>query len=316
MFVVVSIFGVIAYRIRQREKSASQLGRFFQGIVILSYLCFGAIVCSIDQLITSNITPFLIACTGLAVTLLMSPVSAVVYYGVSYVLLYHIVSWSQPNQEILLSVRVNSISAAGIGFGVALMMWRNNVMRIKQNMQIEAHRIELEKKNKQLERLAIQDPLTGLLNRTAFLQCVNKEIGRIRDTASEAALILMDIDYFKQINDNFGHPVGDRILIDISEMLTRLLRKNDIAARFGGEEFIILLPETSQQDAQKVAEKLRAGIEAYSITTQGEAPQVTASFGVAPLIADEADPFNSCYSKADKALYYAKQKGRNCIETV
>jgi len=123
---------------------------------------------------------------------------------------------------------------------------------------------------------------------------------------------LLDIDYFKQINDAHGHIAGDEVLRGVVKLVGRLLRKVDIFARYGGEEFILLLPEADLEQGIAVAEKLRLALAAQTVDLgDGQLIQVTASFGVAALAGDETS--RSLISLADEALYDAKHRGRNCV---
>ena len=126
-------------------------------------------------------------------------------------------------------------------------------------------------------------------------------------------MIMLDIDHFKQVNDTYGHPTGDSLLVGLATMMARTLRSGDVVARFGGEEFAILLPDTALPEGLNVAERLREAIEQYPFSVGGQPVRVTASLGVAPLLPERNDAFNACYRAADNALYQAKNDGRNCV---
>ncbi len=122
------------------------------------------------------------------------------------------------------------------------------------------------------------------------------------------SLVMVDVDFFKKINDTYGHGVGDKVLVNISELFLSLLRDEDIVCRWGGEEFVILLPSANLKDALSLAEKLRGRIEMMEIET---VHKVTASFGVTQVRVD--DDLKSAVDRADSALYRAKNAGRNCV---
>lgn len=166
----------------------------------------------------------------------------------------------------------------------------------------------MKKKNEHLQYIASHDPLTGLYNRTYFMEMVDGEVIRNKRMDGEACIILLDIDYFKQINDNVGHPAGDKILKDTAKIITSQLRQSDVPARLGGEEFIILLTETNLESGRVVSEKLRKEIQDFSFQFEGQCLNITASLGVAKL----EDSFDTCYRQVDQALYNAKKQGRNC----
>ncbi|MGB9586455.1 MAG: sensor domain-containing diguanylate cyclase, partial [Anaerolineales bacterium] len=132
----------------------------------------------------------------------------------------------------------------------------------------------------EVQRLAITDALTGLYNRRFFFERAVQELDRSRRYHHPLAIMMMDLDHFKKVNDKFGHPAGDLVLETIAQIARKQLRQSDIAARFGGEEFIFLLPETTPQQAEKIADRLRLSIAEYSIPYEGKIITVTASFGI------------------------------------
>jgi diguanylate cyclase (GGDEF)-like protein len=153
------------------------------------------------------------------------------------------------------------------------------------------------------------DALTGLANRRAVEEILAAEISRAQRFAHQLAVVLLDLDRFKEINDSFGHAAGDVMLRAVSRLLTSLARQGDTVARWGGEEFVVVLPETDPQGAQRFAERLRRTIEAHSV---GEM-QTTTSCGVASMVAE--DTVEALLGAADQALYRAKANGRNRTET-
>lgn len=168
----------------------------------------------------------------------------------------------------------------------------------------------LENKNKEYEIMASTDSLTGLYNRHKFSQLYISSYRSMIQRDNDMAIILLDIDFFKKVNDNYGHNVGDIVLVQVSHALLKTLRNIDIVCRWGGEEFVILLPTASLENASVLAEKLRKNIEELDIDLVGN---ISASFGVSCIV--EGDDMNSAIARADKALYLAKNSGRNCVKT-
>lgn len=172
--------------------------------------------------------------------------------------------------------------------------------------------------NETLLRFAFTDFLTGLKTRGFFEQQLALELARAERRGTSLAVLMIDIDHFKRLNDTFGHQVGDIVLRDLSAILTRELREIDTAARYGGEEFILLLPETDLPGAKLVAQRLRTAVEqaAFSVGTNTASGQkterVTISIGVA-LFPEEARLKPDLLEAADVALYEAKAQGRNCV---
>jgi diguanylate cyclase (GGDEF)-like protein len=153
------------------------------------------------------------------------------------------------------------------------------------------------------------DSLTGLSNRRALEEALAAEISRAHRFAHELAVVLLDLDRFKEINDNFGHAAGDVMLRAVSRLLTSLARQGDTVARWGGEEFVVVLPETDLAGAERFAERLRRTIEAQSVGDM----HTSASCGVATMLPD--DSAENLLRAADTALYQAKANGRNRTET-
>lgn len=164
-----------------------------------------------------------------------------------------------------------------------------------------------------LSKLALLDPLTELLNRRKIEMELDLELKKSRRLGLPLSLIFCDLDYFKQINDQYGHPVGDEVLKGVSRHLQAGIREYDRAARYGGEEFLIMLPQTKAEIAVEIAERLRLSIERWRLIHQEKLwPfSVTISLGVAELNRDES--LESLIDRADKALYRAKQGGRNAV---
>lgn len=169
--------------------------------------------------------------------------------------------------------------------------------------------IDLRKKNEEIiNNMSLTDPLTGLKNRRFLDGVIEKEMARSTRYNLKMSIVIIDLDFFKHINDTYGHPAGDSVLVRVSKVISETIRSSDIPARLGGEEFLILLPDTSLYGAFSVAEKIRKNIEAVS---HPEATFVTASFGVAERYENES--VNDLYKRADNALYLAKERGRNRV---
>ncbi len=171
--------------------------------------------------------------------------------------------------------------------------------------------IEHRQMEEKLEFFANTDTLTQLCNRRRFLEYLEKEISRFRRYSNPAIILIFDIDHFKQVNDTYGHQVGDKVLRLVAQTCKDNLRVNDLIGRYGGEEFIVLLPETNKKQALLVAEKIRHAIENLQIPQQKEYLSVTISIGIAPFQDGKPISEDILIRNADKALYEAKNSGRN-----
>jgi diguanylate cyclase len=161
---------------------------------------------------------------------------------------------------------------------------------------------------------ALRDPLTGLPNRLAYDERLATESARWSRYKAPLTMIIWDVDHFKQINDTYGHKAGDKTLVIIADLLTDNCRQTDFVARFGGEEFIMLLPDTAKESGLILAEKIRAIIEKSGFNAGGKAVSVTISCGITQYLDEDEDRTDALFERADQALYSAKSKGRNrCI---
>jgi diguanylate cyclase (GGDEF)-like protein len=171
---------------------------------------------------------------------------------------------------------------------------------------------ELQKANEELRKMALKDGLTGLYNHRYFQDLMDHELSRARRYKKPFSLIMLDLDHFKKINDHYGHPVGDVVLKGVSEAIQNSIRDCDFAARYGGDEFAVVLPETELKGAAMAAERMRKAVEDLEIATNGIDIDVSISIGVTcyHTLADKKDK-SEIISEADKALYKSKKKGRN-----
>jgi diguanylate cyclase (GGDEF)-like protein len=162
-------------------------------------------------------------------------------------------------------------------------------------------------------QLAVRDALTGLYNRRAFNELLAAAIAN-EDRRGEGrlGLVMLDVDHFKKLNDTYGHPAGDAALRSLARLLGQHLRKGDQAARFGGEEFVVILPGSEEERSLQAAERLRTALSKHRFVHEGARIPLTASFGVAVWPADGREP-EALLAAADRGLYSAKQSGRNRV---
>lgn len=161
-----------------------------------------------------------------------------------------------------------------------------------------------------LESLATRDQMTGMYRRDAFLALLDQSLAQSRRDQRPTSILIIDLDNFKEINDRHGHLTGDRVIIDFSTKVQQILRRGDAVGRYGGDEFLILLPDTTKEDAYSVADRIRSmAAENWS----REIPAYTVSIGVAPLMTGRTDSA-ALIDVADKALYAAKKAGKNYVE--
>jgi diguanylate cyclase (GGDEF)-like protein len=162
----------------------------------------------------------------------------------------------------------------------------------------------------EVQKQAITDPLTGIYNRRGFYELGRREVERAHRFGRPLTALMIDIDLFKQVNDTYGHLIGDQVLAGVASRIEHELRQVDLPGRYGGDEFIALLPETDLPSAFQAAERLRKSINQGIYQTENEPVQITASIGLAEL-QEPGDTLETLIERADQALYMAKQSGRN-----
>ncbi len=180
---------------------------------------------------------------------------------------------------------------------------------VNKARELTKKNVELEKARSRIEELLRTDDLTGISNRRAFMEFFEKIFSLSRRHSSSLSLVMIDLDNFKEINDSFGHQTGDKVLIKTGELLADNVRQEDMAARIGGDEFSVLLPETSQKEAVDFARRLRVKIE--EIKLEGVSHRLSASFGVAEL--GEEESRKEFMQRADENLYKAKNSGKDGV---
>jgi diguanylate cyclase (GGDEF)-like protein len=218
--------------------------------------------------------------------------------------------------------------AAIVGVGLSLMLGDLRASREelraahdeleRKNRELEERVAErtqaLREANRRLEAIASTDALTGIANRWHFLEVAQREVHRRRgaDSDSGLALLMLDLDHFKQVNDTYGHPAGDHVLHTLALAIRDNIRPLDLCGRFGGEEFLILLPDADGETTRAVAERLRESVASTRFEYQGQLLEVTVSVGLA--VWDGQEDVDELIQRADTALYRAKDRGRNRVE--
>jgi len=188
--------------------------------------------------------------------------------------------------------------------------------RVRIHYNIKRLQEELKATNRRLEELSNTDGLTKLYNRRYFMELLELEFQRAHRYQSKFGYVMMDIDHFKDFNDNYGHLLGDRILYEIAQILQENLRVNDVVGRYGGEEFALFMPETDLKGALVVAERYRKRVEDFVLVEGGKKFKVTISLGVACYPNPGINSVDDLIRLADNALYKAKRNGRNRVEVV
>ncbi|WP_347353772.1 sensor domain-containing diguanylate cyclase [Acetoanaerobium noterae] len=201
----------------------------------------------------------------------------------------------------------NSINLVSIIRDVTQKVILEEVLEAREKQYKELAK-ELERKNISLSERVSIDNLTGIKNRYYFDERIKEEVDLAKRQKASFSLLLFDLDHFKLVNDNFGHDVGDKVLKRVTDAVSKIIRSYDIFARWGGEEFVVLMPNTTEAEAVPAAEKIRKTVEDIS---HPDIEKITISIGIAIWEAD--DDVDQIFVKADKALYTAKNQGRNRV---
>ncbi len=196
---------------------------------------------------------------------------------------------------------------------IFLNLWSQNNVLTELANKYEAALEKITIQNEELKKLAFKDHLTGLFQRRVFDNILLKEVSRSIRHQSFLSIAMLDLDHFKLVNDDFGHAVGDTVLISISHILLALMREADLVCRFGGEEFVILMPNTQLSDAQLIAERIRLAVENEIFSTEKNDLKVTISIGIAEFHSAHEKTPEELLKKADDCLYQAKHNGRNQV---
>lgn len=309
LILFVSIIGLILIKISTKydENKFKNIYKLLVPTLTSLLLSLIAIMNSFDQVKSGYISSVFIANLIIfsAVIMLRFPLNLPVYLIPFLTYLGGLVTF-QHNAELLISNSIN-----GLIFFLAVILISTGIYNY--HWEEITKNIVLEAINLNLNYMSSHDPLTGLLNRRSFGIKVAEKMKIITETKELATLIWVDIDHFKHVNDKFGHPIGDIVLKEVSHILMEHIKTTDLVTRWGGEEFLIFLFQTSIDETYVLANKIRLGIQNKVILADEFKIQITASFGVSLLKDNFSNSFDTSYKAADTALYKAKNQGRNQV---
>ncbi len=279
------------------------------GLMIMVF-AFGIAITAIDQLIFTNVTPFIIASLVCGIVFYTRPRDSIIIYTLGVIVFVIVMGIIITDGSVRLSNQVNGLTIGALGMFLSLIQWQRKVINIEQAQMIEHQQNELKESNERLNYLASHDLLTGLLNRESFTRKVEEEIKQNQI----GCLMFLDIDFFKKINDTYGHPVGDTLLRNIAQDFKKLIPNNGIICRWGGDEFLVYLPNTSLDKGTKIGNVIRTKISEKQYKLKENSLYITISCGITSVNNTVKDSFHLAYERADQALYQAKEKGKNGLE--
>jgi diguanylate cyclase (GGDEF)-like protein len=312
--VAMVVLGLLLHRcyVGSQRSSAHALG--LQILFCASMLLFAIALSVIDQMVTPNTTNFATICLLVAMTSLMRPAITLVLFFFAYLLFFVALEITQPDPNLLALARSHSMSAVLMSIVASAVVWRQFVTAVLLRRELVRSHKSIADKQAELEYLATHDTLTGLYNRREFMRLAEMELARGARFPADVCMLMVDLDFFKKINDQYGHPAGDAVLQQVAVLLAAGVRSTDIVARMGGEEFIVLLPNTAIEGALAAAEKLRSAIRAQHLKVQSLLVPVTVSIGVSAITKAQRGTVDELYTAADLALYAAKHGGRDRVE--
>lgn len=313
---MITLFGGYAHRFLVLNERATPMAVVAQVVMSASYVLLGLLLTSVDLRAGAGAgtASFMLISVLIGVISLMRPEILVPFYAGSYAVFLWMMSQSGVNSADVPGIMILGLAAPLLAILASTMIWHQYAKNVILRRQLSRTNNILMERHKEMEYQAEHDALTGLYNRREFMRIAEKELEKATKMASHTCVIMLDVDHFKKINDNYGHPTGDEVLQRLSTILKSNVRTNDVVARMGGEEFIILLSNTPPQGAVALAEKLRKALYSNPLIIDDLAIPLSASFGVSGYAEKQQGTIEALYAAADKALYVAKQGGRNRVE--
>lgn len=296
----------------QAQPEVKGLGRWLPEVTSLGVLLWAVALTLMDQAIGSGISAFINASLAVGMVLLLRPRTTLLLQLSAWLVLAWLLGWTTDDPARLTTLRMNAATACALALLVSTLLWRRYVQaELLQRALADTNR-QLEQQRAELETLATRDPLTGVFNRREFVHRAQQALAQAQRHGHELAVLMVDLDHFKSVNDRFGHPVGDEVLRQVTHLMQQNVRQTDCLARLGGEEFALLLPCTPASNALHLADKLRQKLADTPIEPLGE--PITASLGLSCLAAGQHLTLDTLLQRADQALYRAKELGRNRTE--
>lgn len=294
--------------------------RWFLKIYEVSFGFFGFVVAIVRSLLVQDSifalpTIYVAVIYGFAVFFYFSPSISLIIYSVTCACMIMFLPIFQPETihityvQDILSNNIIAWIASVITYQRYVREYKAQKIISNKNKLLKAKTNRIEKRNKVLQYISNVDDLTNIYNRRKLNEILEIEFDRCKELNKKISLILIDVDLFKSINDTFGHNAGDKVLEKLGEILKHNVRPNNKVGRWGGEEFLIICPETDSEAAFRLADKIRKVVLNYDFKLEYH---VTCSFGIAT--STEEDTMNNLMLKADKGLYKAKKGGRNKVE--
>jgi diguanylate cyclase len=285
---------------------AAQIIQACSGFLLLF---INVMITVVGQLVAPNLTVITFGIVLYAMVALFRPNVAMIVYSVNYILFFFLIPITQTDPNIVFSHRVNGFVLFLIGWFLSYLFWITKIQQRNQLLLIEQQRQELENVNKSLFELATTDRLTGLLNRGHLEEKLVTSYQHLTLGEKQIAILLIDIDNFKFVNDRFGHPAGDQLLKDVAALLKEFQTEDMLLSRWGGDEFLVAMLQSTKEQAIIIATAIKTKLEAIHLGPDDSPLLISASIGVAMVESD----FATAYKAVDRSLYRAKLQGKNQV---
>lgn len=293
-----------------KNKLESKIYNVIAEITVFSGIMCMAAIGALDQYTIGTITSYITILVVVGVVILIKPPRNYIVYSIPHFLFLYLILRMQENQNLILDTVVNSTMFYLCVLLISKVIYENQVDHIVKN-------IVLEDINKQLNYISNYDFLTNLFNRRHFESLLKTNILDNRYYENKTLVLgIMDIDHFKLVNDGYGHKAGDAVLQEVAKIIVDNIHEGNLTARWGGEEFVLLFPDTSIEKSQSIINEIREKIEKNEVSFERNSISVTASFGLTEMKGNSEKDVLIGFKKADEALYLAKQNGRNRIEWI
>lgn len=311
--VALALAGLAAWQHAWRRHTHTAVRQWWPCLAAALVLVLHAALVTWNPQAPLRLAPWWLATLAVAAVGWWRPAVAAALLGGGALCLTALAGLGQHDPATLTPQRLQVWLAAAVAWALSVWLWRLQTLVALRERQLREASQTLEQHQRDLERLTRRDGLTGLFNRHTFTKLTEKELARARRLGTATSVLLIDLDFFKRVNDTHGHPAGDAVLKHVARVLSESVRTTDLVGRLGGEEFIVLLPATVSGAARILADKLRTRVQAQVPQWEGTPIPTTISIGLSAAAPTAGLTFETLYAKADAALYEAKKGGRNRV---